>query len=132
MSIDHYVVLVKPFVKRHYVKNFKKKYKGFWDITWSALEREFQNFDVLFERSIANIVVVAQDIKICKVEFRVAGTKYSRHGSGNRCIVALHSKTAQIVVLLIYHKSYLTGSGSETAKWKNIIKRNYSEYKNIL
>ena len=132
MSIDHYVVLAKPFVKRHYVKNFKKKYKSSWDITWCALEKEFQNFDVLLERNIAKIILIAQDIKICKVEFRIAGTKHSRHGSGNRCIVAVHSKTVQVAVLLVYHKSHLAGSGNETAKWKNIIKKNYSEYKNIL
>jgi len=132
MSINRYVVSVKSFVERHYIKNFKKKYKGAWDITWSALEKEFQNLDVLFERNIAKIIIDAQNIKICKIEFRVAGTKHSRHGSGNRCIIAVHSETAQIAVLLVYHKGYLTGSVSETAKWKNIVKKNYSEYKNIL
>ncbi len=131
MSTNIYAVSIELFVERHYIKNFKKKYKTAWDITQRAIEKEFQNFDILFERSIAETIVDGGDIKICKTEFRVAGTKQSRHGSGNRCIVALH-KNSKVNVLLLYHKSHLVGSGSETAKWKQVIKKNYPEYKGLI
>lgn len=131
MSIS-YTVTVADFTSRHYIKDFSKKYKGAWDITIRALLRELQSIDVLFSSSIAEAIVDTQEIKICKVEFRVAGTKQSRHGSGNRCIVAIHKRTQKVVVLLVYHKSHLSESGSETAQWKRIVKQQYEEYRDLL
>lgn len=132
MSIN-YAISTELFAERHYIKDFKKKYKNAWDITWRAVQKEFQNFDVLFERNIAETIIDSGSIKICKTEFRIAGTKHSRHGSGNRCIIALHNEDVhRVVILLVYHKNHLKGSGSETAKWKNVIKKNYQAYKNTL
>ncbi|VAW31935.1 hypothetical protein MNBD_CPR01-17 [hydrothermal vent metagenome] len=129
----NHTVLVEPFAERHYIKGFKKKYKNAWKITWRAVQKEFQNFDVLFERNIAETIINSNLIKVCKTEFRIAGTKHSRHGSGNRCIVALHNgDIPKVVILLVYHKNNLVGSGNETAKWKNLIKKNYPAYKSIL
>ncbi len=127
-----YTVTIADFATRHYIKDFSKNYKGAWDITWRALLRELQSIDELFSRSIAETITDSNEIKICKIEFRVAGTKKSRHGSGNRCIVAIHKQTQTVVVLLIYHKNHLSGSGSETAKWKGIIKQEYKEYYELL
>jgi len=70
-------------------------------------------------------------VKICKTEFKIAGTQQSRHGSGNRCIVALHKDTCIVHVLLVYHKNDI-GGGNETTTWKNIVRENFSEYKEIL
>ena len=128
----NYTVTVADFANRHHIKDFSKKYKGAWDITWRALERELQSIDVLFSGSIAETIVDSDEIKICKVEFRIAGTKQSRHGSGNRCIIAIHKQTQKIDILLVYHKSRLSGSGSETAKWKRVVKQEYKEYRNLL
>lgn len=72
-----------------------------------------------------------KNLKISKVEFKIAGTNESRHGSGNRCIIAIDNKNNAIKILLLYHKNHL-GSGNETTKWKQIIKENYLEYKNLL
>lgn len=127
-----YSVSVEPFASRHYIKDFKKKYKNAWDITWRAVQKEFQNFSVLFEENIAETITDSGSIKICKTEFRIAGTKHSRHGSGNRCIVALHSGDApSVVILLVYHKNHLAGT-NETAKWKSVIKKNYPVYRDVL
>ncbi|MDP2631618.1 MAG: hypothetical protein Q8P30_02510, partial [Candidatus Uhrbacteria bacterium] len=68
---------------------------------------------------------------ICKTEFKISGTQESRHGSGNRCIVAKHKNTNKVCVLFVYHKNDL-GGGNETANWKNVIKENYQEYGNLL
>lgn len=130
MSIK-YSVKIEKYVERHFIKSFEKKYRRAWDITIETLVREFQSFDILINRSIAEIITETLDIKICKVEFKIAGTNQSRHGSGNRCIVAIHQGINIVNVLLIYHKNDL-GDGNETAKWKQIIKDNYSDYCGLL
>jgi hypothetical protein len=131
MSIN-YAVTIEPFADRHYIRTFSKKYKKAWDFTLSAIIREFQSFDVILEKSIAEEITDKNaDIVICKTEFKISGTQESRHGSGNRCIVAKHKSTNKVCVLLVYHKNDL-GGGNETANWKNVIKENYPEYGNLL
>lgn len=130
MSIS-YSVSVEAFVERHYIKTFQKKYKRAWDLTLSALIREFQSFDVLFQKSIAETITDSSTVKICKTEFKVAGTNMSRHSSGNRCIVAIHKDTQHVKILLIYHKNDLSGH-NETAAWKQTIRDNYLAYSNLV
>jgi len=130
MSIK-YSVVVQSYAERHYIKKFKKKYKKAWDITWCAVCEELKRFDSLPETSIAKVLVQNDNIRIAKTEFRVAGTNQSRHGSGNRCIIAIHTDTLSINVLLVYHKNDL-GGGNETAKWRQIVKDNYSDYRELL
>ncbi len=126
-----YAIIIKPYAQRHYIKNFEKKYKGAWDVTWRAVVEEFKRIDSLLQISIASEINDRDNIKICKTEFRVAGTKESRKSSGNRCIIAINKEIGVIYVLLVYHKNDL-GNGNETAAWKNMIKENYPEYRNIL
>ncbi|MCU0653698.1 MAG: hypothetical protein MUD10_05575, partial [Candidatus Pacebacteria bacterium] len=125
-----YAVIIEKFAEQHYIKTFNKKYGRAWDITLETLVREFQSFDVLFERNIAKTIIDSADIKICKAEFKVAGTNESRHGSGSRCIVALNKVKSTVSVLLVYGKTDI-GGGKETATWKNILRENYPEYKNL-
>ena len=127
----NYQVQIQSFAERHYIKKFQKKYKSAWDLTRTALVREFQSFDVLFQRSIASVVIDRDGVQICKTEFRVAGTNVSRKASGNRCIVAIHKEVRRVYVLLVYHKNDM-GSNNETAAWKRIIKEAYPEYRNFL
>ncbi len=129
MSIS-YSVSIESFAERHYLKEFAKKYKRAWEITYLALLEELQRFDSLLATSIAEIITTSGDIAIAKTEFRVAGTTKSRHASGNRCIVAIDSRLMTAKILLIYHKSDL-GDGNETAKWKHLVKTNYPEYSNF-
>lgn len=128
----NYEVNIEPFADRHFIKTFAKKYKKAWDLTLSALIREFQSFDVILEKTIAEEITDKNaDVVICKTEFKISGTQESRHGSGNRCIVAKHKNTNKICVLLVYHKNDL-GGGNETTNWKGIIKENYPDYSNLL
>ena len=128
----NYEVTIESFAERHYIRTFAKKYKKAWDFTLSALVREFQSFDVILEKTIAEEITDKNaDIVICKTEFKISGTQESRHGSGNRCIVAKHKNTNKICVLLVYHKNDL-GGGNETINWKKVIKENYPEYKEVL
>jgi hypothetical protein len=130
MSID-YSVTIEKYATRHFIKSFEKKYGRAWDITIEALTRELQSLEILLLKTIAEMIVERTDIGICKVEFKVAGTDQSRHGSGNRCIVSVNDGSGLIRILLLYHKNHL-GNGNETIKWKQIIKENYPEYKGLL
>ncbi len=128
----NYIVTIEPFADRHFIKTFAKKYKGAWDFTFSALVREFQSFDVILEKTIAEEITDKKtDVIICKTEFKISGTLESRHASGNRCIVAKHKVANKICVLLVYSKTDL-GGGNETANWKRLIKENYPEYSTVL
>jgi hypothetical protein len=129
MSTSYHVVFTE-FAERHYIKSFKKKYKNAWESTLIALRFEFANFDLLFQKSIAEMIMDSPGICICKTEFKIAGTNISRHASGNRCIVAIRKETSTLSVLLVYHKNDI-GNGNETANWKNIIRENYPEYKGL-
>jgi len=130
MSIN-YSVNIEKYAERHFIKSFERKYGRAWDITIEALKRELQSFNVLLLKTIAEIMAEKEEIRICKVEFKVAGTCQSRHGSGNRCIISVNSKSNLIDILLLYHKNHL-GDGNETAKWRQIIRDNYPKYKSLV
>ena len=128
----NYAIVVEKYAERHYISKFKKKYRGAWDVTWNAIQEEFKRIDTLIGvTNIAETITDQGDVKICKTEFRVHGTQESRHGSGNRCIIALHKNTCVVNVLIVYHKNDL-GGGNETTSWKNLVKENYPEYKEIV
>ncbi|MCX6713978.1 MAG: hypothetical protein NTV48_02635, partial [Candidatus Vogelbacteria bacterium] len=110
MKSTKYKVVVESFAERHFIKSFAKKYKGAWDFTFQFLEKEFEQIDLLFLKNIAETIVDAKELKICKTEFKIAGTKESRRSSGNRCIVAIHTVTNEVRVLLIYAKTDLCGN----------------------
>lgn len=129
---NEYQVIVESFTQRHFIRTFAKKYKGAWDTTFNFLLTEFKFIEALFLKNTAEYITNKDaDIVICKTEFKIAGTQESRHGSGNRCIVAIHKNENKVKVLLVYHKNDL-GGGSETGNWKNLIKENYSQYSKIL
>lgn len=126
-----YEVVFEPFTERHFIKTFAKKYQGAWERTFKGLLLELTFVELLFEKQIAETVVDSTDIKICKTEFKTAGTQESRHSSGNRCIIAIHKSAAVVHVLLVYHKGNIDGP-NETATWKGVIKANYPEYGRFL
>jgi hypothetical protein len=126
-----YSVIFETFTQRYFIKTFSKKYKNAWNSTYKALILEFSLFDLLFQKQIAEIIIDSATVKICKTEFKIVGTKDSRHGSGNRCIVALYKEISKASVLLVYHKNDLR-HGNETSEWKKIIKNNYPQFKDLL
>ena len=127
-----YQVVFLPFTERHYIKSFAKKYQGAWDKTRKALTLEFTLVDLLFQKTIAEIVCISNDnsVQICKTEFKVLGTNASRHASGYRCIIAVHVTTGVVNVLLVYGKSDVDGK-NETAWWKNVVRDTYPQYRDL-
>ena len=130
MKSISYTVIFEPFTERHFIRSFAKKYKGAWDFTLRIITEEFRQIDLLFLKKTAETIVDSKEVKICKTEFKISGTQESRHGSGNRCIVAVHKNTCVVNVLVVYHKNDL-GGHNETAEWKSIIRENYPEYKEL-
>ena len=132
MRSTKYEVVFESFTERHFIRAFAKKYKNAWDFTLRTITEEFEKIDILFLKSIAeHITDKNADVVICKTEFKISSTQESRHGSGNRCIVAIHKNVNKVCVLLIYNKNDLGGE-NETANWKKAIKENYPEYSKIL
>lgn len=127
-----YAVIVEKFAERHYIAKFRKKHKNAWGITWTAVAEQFKRIESLIGvNNIVEIITDADDVKICKTEFRIAGPGKSRHASGNRCIIAVRKSTAAVHVLLVYSKGDI-GDSNETAGWKAIVKDNYPEYGEFL
>lgn len=129
MSIN-YSVVIEYYAERHFIKKFKKKYKKAWDVTLKAMVEEMKRLDSALKTEIAEDIFEKSNISFIKTEFRVAGTKQSRKASGNRCIVAVHNDVKVVYVLLVYHKNDLK-KGNETVVWKQMVKDNYKQYKNI-
>lgn len=129
---DNYTIEVEKYAERHYISNFKRKYKGAWDITWKAIEKEFKRIETLLGvNNYIETIVDSANILICKTEFRIAGTQESRHGSGNRCIIAVHKDRRTVNVLLVYGKNNIKRS-HETAWWRAVVKENFSAYSHCL
>ena len=129
-----YTVEVDSFAEKHYIKGFSKKYKTAWERTLKVLYLEFAQVNLLFDKTIAEIIATTPegDIKICKTEFKIAGTPESRHASGNRCIISVHDEEKKVRVLMVYHKSDVVKSGNETVAWKKIIKDEFPEYRHLI
>lgn len=130
-SPESYTVIFEDYSERHFMKGFQKKYLNAWDITKDALMREFQSFEILTQRSIAEVIHECDGIALYKTEFKVAGTKESRKTSGNRCIVALHRAEKRVNVLLVYAKTDVKGS-RETDWWESEVRNAYPVYKHLV
>jgi hypothetical protein len=126
-----YQVVFLPFTERHYIKSFAKKYQGAWNKTLKALTLEFTLVDRLFVTTIVEAIHVSPDVRICKTEFKILGTDVSRHTSGYRCIIAIHTSSQTVKVLLVYGKGDVEGK-NETAWWKNVVTDTYPEYTDML
>jgi hypothetical protein len=128
-----YQVVFLPFTERHYIKSFAKKYQGAWDKTHKALTLEFTQVDLLFQKTIAEVISVSTDnkVKMCKTEFKVLGTNVSRHASGCRCIIAIDIEVKIVDVLLVYGKGDVDGK-NETTWWQNVIKDTYPQYRTLM
>jgi hypothetical protein len=130
-SNDGYRVYFADFTKRHFVKDFEKKYKGAWLTTRKALVSEFRNVDMLIDSGRTEPPIHFTDDRselIIKHKFAIAGTNKSRLASGCEIIAHVNEADKIVTVLLVYHKDHFGKSG-ETAEWERIIK---TEYKYLL
>ena len=127
-----YRVDFSAFCERHYCKDFKKKYSlNKWLDTKETIIAVLERAHVLQNSSLVDTLKFSQEdgIGIFKMDFRVAGTKFSPKTSGNRVIFALNHATGNIVVLLVYGKDHCAKRQSETQWILEQIKENFTEYK---
>lgn len=123
----NYSVIIEDFAERHFIKNFKKKYNNFWDVTLRAIVAEFERIDMLLQTEKAETISFVGSVKIIKTEFKIAGTKESAKTSGNRCIIAVDEKLKKVSVLLVYTKTDVKGA-IETVWWKKLVSDTYIDY----
>lgn len=131
-DLEDYRVVFEDYAEKHYIKDFDKKYKSQWKVTRLALVASLRHLDRLVEnRRINSPIHMTQDRAqwILKHEFVVAGQKASRKTSGCRLIAHVDENQKKVSVLLLYHKSHVAKSASETAWWEGVVK---AEYKHLL
>lgn len=128
---SNYSVQIEEYAKRHFIKSFEKKYNSQWSVTLKSIIFELERVDNFLKTDRAEIICDSFDIKILKTKFRIAKSKESAKSSGNRCIVAWHTKDRFVYILLVYNKVDLSSKKKETDEWKRIIKDNYHKYKHL-
>jgi len=126
-----YAVTTEKFAEKHYLKNFRKRYKKPFYIPWDAFVFMLQKIDLMLDRDgNSEISDPNKEVVICKTEFKIAQNE-SAKSSGNRCIIAQNKDKKEVRILLVYCKNDIKGS-NETEWWKNTIRQNYPAYRNLL
>lgn len=116
----------REFAERHYAKTFSKKYKSSWLTTRNDIDDVCRRIDRMLDFARADLIASVGSRKLVKLDFAVAGTKVSPKASGNRCILDIDEERRHVDVLIAYSKNEI-GPPNETAKWKAVIKAEYSE-----
>lgn len=114
------------YAERHYAKVFSKRYKSAWEATRDDITDVCKRIDSVLRYNRADLIFDDGLYKIVKLDFAVAGTRTSPKAAGNRCILFVNEDTRHVEVLLAYSKNEI-GPPNETAKWKQIVKNEYSD-----
>lgn len=125
-----YRVIFEDFAKRHFIKNFEKKYKSQWNKTQDDIIFVCEHIDKMLLTKRADLISVADNFRLVKLDFAIFGLKISPKSSGNRCILFLDDRMRIVIILLVYSKNDIP-THNETQEWKNIIKMQYPNIKDI-
>ena len=126
MEPSNYSVQFEPYTERHYIKNFKKEYFDKWLATERIIIMVCERIDNMLQYNRADLISTSGCYKLVKLDFAVEGTHMSPKASGNRCILFVDEDIRAVKILLVYSKNNITPP-NETQKWKDIIKREFSE-----
>jgi hypothetical protein len=125
-------VQLSEHAKRHYVKAFEKRYtKKQWDITLRSIYADLARIEEYLKYDKAETIHDDGVRKIIKLYFRVAQTKDSAKGSGNRAIVLIEEGAKVATILLIYSKNEIAAP-NETAKWQSEVKDNFLDLRSLV
>ena len=130
---SRYLVQISDYAKRHYAKKFEKRYaKKQWDVTLRSVFVELAriNENIQYKKA-KTIHDDGSDRRVVKYYFRVAQTKDSARGSGNRAIALIDDKKMVATILLIYSKKEISPP-NETAKWQKEVKDNFPALRDIV
>ena len=119
------------YSKRHYLKDFQKKYKGKqWDYTEKSIMLDLSRLRM--ENNTTQSSSQIDELKyndhklIAKYDFKIALTNESTKTSGNRCILYIDEEKSLIKILLIYNKNHLPKNKDETKFIMDEITTNYN------
>lgn len=118
------------YAEKHYLNNFKKKYKGkIWEFTELSIKEDLSRL-----RTINNTTQKSNQIDelkyydntwLAKYDFKIAGSNQSTKSSGNRCILYINNNEDIIEILLIYNKTDIPKNKKETKYIMDEISNNY-------
>ncbi|MCK9187342.1 MAG: hypothetical protein PHS16_03145 [Candidatus Colwellbacteria bacterium] len=119
-----YEVSFDPYAERHFIKDFKKKYRKRWDDTRKTMEFSLARIANLEGKKLIDKLGPSNNnTLIAKYDFKVDKNEESPKKSGNRCIIEVCNKTLAVKVLLVYGKNHINRPrNQETVWWKEIIK----------
>lgn len=123
-EVDRFGVSFSAFAEAHYLKKFRKKYKGkIWEVTENS---------IIFDLArISNNLQNTQQVDelksdgerwLFKYDFAIAKSGKSPKKSGNRCVCLLDIKKREIKILSIYSKDDLPKNMGETQWIREICK----------
>ena len=124
MDHNNYKFFFDDFTKRHLVKNFEKKYKSQWNKTQDDIIFVCEHIENMLLTRRADLISVADNYRLVKLDFAIFGLKVSPKSSGNRCIWLLNDDLRVVRILLVYSKNDIS-THNETQEWKKIIKNQY-------
>lgn len=131
MEASNYAVEFDSFSERYYIKSFAKKYKSNWYKTRDDIEQMCKRIDSLLRISKADLISSVDEHKLVKLDFSVEGTRVGPSKSGNRCILYINESLHIVRVLLVFCEGDHIDKPNITAKWKNIIKKQFSDLGDI-
>lgn len=117
MAQHKYNVVFEEYTKRHFIKNFEKKYKSKWDKTQGDIIFVCEHIENMLLTKRADLISVAENSRLVKLDFAIFGLKVSPKSSGNRCILFLDDDIKLVKVLLVYSKNDIP-TNNETQAWK--------------
>ncbi len=127
-----YLVQLSEYAKRHYAKTFAKRYaKKQWEVTLRSVFAELARVNENVQYNKAETIHSRDGQRIVKYYFRVALTKESAKGSGNRVIALVDDEKEIVTILLIYSKNEIS-SPNETVKWQKEVKENFPSLRGLV
>lgn len=120
------------FSERHYLKDFKKNYKGKqWEFTERSIIQDLMRLRM--ENNTTQFSSQIDELKydngeyLAKYDFKIAQTNESTKSSGNRCVIYINNEKSIIKILMIYGKTNLPKNKDETKFIMDELKNNYFE-----
>lgn len=123
-NIERFNVYFSHFAVLHFLKKFRKKYKG---KIWEATERSIL-YDLARINNNLQLTQQVDELKsdgkrwLFKYDFAIAKSGKSPKKSGNRCICLLDMEKRDIAVLAIYAKDDLPKNMGETQWIRDVVK----------
>ncbi len=126
---EDYQVLFSEYAKRHFLKDFAKKYKGNrWTVTERSILQDLKRIRVLQHTQQVDELRQNGKLWLFKYDFAVAQTNIAPKKSGNRCLIFLDAARCLQTILLIYHKGNLLKKQGETAYLLQEVEKQFPQF----